>query len=250
MGKNEVRDIVETQYLQDSRSVFAESINTVRTGLIFSNIDNPPKSILVTSATSSEGKSTLAMNLAAAYSQLGKALLLEVDLRKPSVAKNLKAPARSGLTDVLSGTIKLNDALIPLGESANFYVLSCGTIPHNPIEMLSSDAFLDALNKLKEHFDYIVLDGPPILPVSDATVVASKVDGVILAVRAEQTKINASKESLKSLQKLNANVIGAVLTLAEPQKMAYYGDHYYAGEYYGTDESKGVKQTTNLAEAS
>ncbi|MFC4700850.1 GumC family protein [Glaciecola siphonariae] len=242
LAKKEIGSIPELQYLQDLRSVFTESINTVRTSLMFSNIDNPPKTILVTSATGAEGKSTLAMNLAAAYGQMGKTLLLEVDLRKPSVAKNLNAPPRSGLTDVLAGSIELKEALLKPSEHSNYRVLTCGTIPHNPIELLSSDKFFDALNTFKKHFDHIILDGPPTLPVSDATVIGTKVDGVILAVRAEVTKIKASKEAVRRLQKLNANVIGAVLTLAEPQKISYYGDHYYAGEYYGTDDAKGVNK--------
>ncbi|WP_395341888.1 GumC family protein [Ningiella sp. W23] len=236
LAKKEVTHIPELHYLQDSRSVFTESINTIRTGLMFSNIDNPPRSILVTSATGSEGKSTLSMNLAAAYGKMGKTLLLEVDLRKPSVAKNLKAPPRSGLTDVLAGSLDLNEALLKPSEHSDFRVLTCGTIPHNPIEMLTSDRFIKALDALKKQFDYIILDGPPILPVSDSTILGTKVDGVVLAVRAEETKIKASAEALQRLKRLEANVIGAVLTLAEPQKMSYYGDHYYGGEYYGVEE--------------
>jgi capsular exopolysaccharide synthesis family protein len=240
LAKKDIASIAELQYLKDVQSVFAESINTVRTGLMFSNIDNPPKTILVTSATGSEGKSTLAMNLAASYGQMGKTLLLEVDLRKPSVAKNLKAPPRSGLTDVLAGTIELEEALLKPSIHSNFRVLTCGTIPHNPIELLASERFKQTLDAFKKEYDHIILDGPPTLPVSDATVIGGKVDGVIVAVRAEVTNIKASKEAIKRLHALNANVVGAVLTLAEPQKMSYYGDHYYAGEYYGTGEKKTI----------
>lgn len=241
LSKKEVATIPEMQYLKDSRSVFNESINTIRTGLVFSNIDNPPKTILVTSATGSEGKSTLAMNLAAAYGQIGKTLLLEVDLRKPSVGKNLNAPPRSGLTDVLAESIEMNDAIIKPSKDSNFDVLTCGTIPHNPIEMLSSEKFNIALVAFSKEYDHIILDGPPILPVSDAAIIGTKVDSVILAVRAEQTKVKASKEAIRRLRKLNANVVGAVLTLAEPSKMSYYGDHYYAAEYYGVDDLQNNK---------
>jgi capsular exopolysaccharide synthesis family protein len=221
--------------------VFAESINTIRTGLQFSNIDNPPKTILVTSATGAEGKSTLAMNLAAAYSQIGKTLLLEVDLRKPSVAKNLEIQSRQGLTDLLAGTVNFADVIFNPTDNKLFNIMPCGTIPHNPIELLSSDKFTKALQSLKTHFDHIILDGPPTLPVSDACILGNKVDGVIVAVKAEDTRIKVAKEAVTRLKKLNANVIGAVLTVAEPQKMSYYGDHYYTGEYYGTqvvDEPK------------
>lgn len=237
LKKKDAHGIPEMEYINDTRSVFAESINTIRTGLQFSNIDNPPKTILVTSATGSEGKSTLAMNLAAAYSQVGKTLLLEVDLRKPSVFKNLKLEHKMGLTDLLAGTANFGDCIVNPTGKKEFNVMPCGTIPHNPIELLTSEKFTNAIASLKKHFDHIILDGPPTLPVSDACVIANSVDGVIVAVKAEETKIKVSKEAITRLSRLNANVIGAVLTQAEPQKMSYYGDHYYSGEYYGTEKS-------------
>jgi capsular exopolysaccharide synthesis family protein len=227
---------VELKYLEDSRSVFAEGINTIRTGLQFSNIDSPPKTILVTSASGSEGKSTLAMNLAASYAQIGKTLLLEVDLRKPSVAKNLHIHDKHGLTDILAGTRKLGDSLNKPFPEQKMDVLLAGTMPHNPLEVLASDKFEKFLKLLHEHYDHIILDGPPTLPVSDSCILGNKVDGVILAVRAEETKVSASKEAVKRLHNLNVNLIGAVLTVAEPQKMSYYGEHYYGEGYYGVDK--------------
>jgi len=230
--------IPEKQYLDDTRSPFAESINTIRTGLLFSNIDNPPKTILVTSATGSEGKSTMAMNLAAAYSNLGKTLLLEVDLRKPSVAINLGINTKLGLTDLVTGTVTTASDVIHKDNNGQLSIITCGTIARNPLELLSSEKFERTLASLKSHFDYIILDGPPTLPVSDSCILANKVDGVVFAVKAEDTRINVAKEAVSRLQKLNANIIGAVLTVAEPNKMSYYGDHYYSGEYYGTKPAK------------
>jgi len=228
----------EQQYLDDSRSPFAESINTIRTGLLFSNIDNPPKTILVTSATGSEGKSTMAMNLAAAYSNLGKTLLLEVDLRKPSVAKSLEIEAKLGLTDLVTGSVTSASELFHKDNNDKLSIITCGTIARNPLELLSSQKFEQVLESLKLHFDYIILDGPPTLPVSDSCILANKVDGVVFAVKAEDTRIKVAKEAVTRLQKLNANIIGAVLTVAEPHKMSYYGDHYYSGEYYGAKPAK------------
>jgi succinoglycan biosynthesis transport protein ExoP len=225
--------IPEKQYLEDSRSPFAESINTIRTGLVFSNIDNPPKTILVTSSTGSEGKSTLAINLATAFSQLGKTLLLEVDLRKPSMAKNLALTGKLGLTDLVMGTITSGDAGFKTDITGQLSIIPCGTVPRNPLELLSSQKFDKVFASLKNHFDYIILDGPPTLPVSDSCILANKVDAVVFTVKAESTKIKVAKEAVTRLQKLNANVIGTVLTVAEPHKMSYYGDHYYSGEYYG-----------------
>ena len=228
----------EKQYLDDSMSPFAESINTIRTGLLFSNIDHPPKTILVTSATGTEGKSTMAINLAAAYSNLGKTLLLEVDLRKPSMAKNLGIDTKQGLTDLVTGTMALDSETFYKTNNDRLSVITCGTIARNPLELLSSQKFELLLKALKEDFEYIILDGPPTLPVSDSCILANKVDGVIFAVKAEDTRIKVAKEAVSRLQKLNANIIGAVLTVAEPNKMSYYGDHYYSGEYYGTKPEK------------
>ena len=223
----------EKQYLHDNRTPFAESINTIRTGIMFSNIDNPPKTILVTSATGAEGKSTLAMNLAVAFSQIGKTLLLEVDLRKPSISKNLDFGKTLGLSNILSGEVKVFSDVVKTINNDQLSIITSGSIPQNPMELLSSIKFEKLLALLCEHYEHIILDGPPTLPVSDSCVIANKVDGVITTVRAEQTKIKVAKESVTRLQKLNANIIGAVLTVAELKKMSYYGDHYYAGEYYG-----------------
>lgn len=228
--------IPEKQYLDDTRSPFAESINTIRTGLIFSNIDNPPKTILVTSANSGEGKSTMAMNLAGAFSSIGKTVLLEVDLRKPSMSKNLQLGNKLGLSDLVTGGLDISTGDFYQDNNGQLTVITSGTHARNPLELLSSRKFEEVLAQLKEHFEYIVLDGPPTLPVSDSCILANKVDGVVFAVKAEETTVKVAKEAVSRLQKLNANVIGAVLTVAEPSKMSYYGDHYYSGEYYGTPE--------------
>ena len=236
MVRDKNRVFPEHQYLQDSRSPFAESINTIRTGLIFSNIDNPPKTILITSATSSEGKSTLALNLAVAFSNIGKTLLLEVDLRKPSLLKNMNWPKSKGLTDVLASTVNISDVV--MRENNNkLDIVCCGTIPQNPMELLQSEKFSKLLEALCKQYQYIILDGPPTLPVSDSCIIGSQVDGVIMAVKAEQTRIKVAKEAVTRLKNLNSNLIGSVLTVAEPAKMSYYGDHYYAGEYYGAKDT-------------
>ncbi|MEP1552239.1 polysaccharide biosynthesis tyrosine autokinase [Paraglaciecola sp.] len=238
LKKKDAHGIPELEYSNDTDNVFAECINTIRTSLQFSNIENPPKTILITSATGSEGKSTLAMNLAAAYSHIGNTLLLEVDLRKPSIARNLKLQNKKGLTDLLIGEANLDECVVNPTDDEQFNVITCGKKAHNAIEILSSNTFIETLKLLEEKFDYIILDGPPTLPVSDACVLGNNVDGVIVAVKAETTKINVAKEAVTRLSKLNSNIIGAVLTVAEPGKMSYYGDHYYSAEYYGSETKK------------
>lgn len=225
----------EKQYIADQRSTFAEAINTIRTGLIFSNIDNPPKSILITSTNGSEGKTTLAINLAVALSQMDKTLLIEMDLRKPAVSKDLGIKADMGLSDLLSGKTDTN-VFHQVEGAPNLSVITCGTIPPNPMELISSKRFANLLHSLRERFTHIVIDSPPTLPVSDSCVLAKMVDATIVAVKAEETKISMAKETITRLNKVNATITGVVLTQASPQKMSYYGEHYYQDSYYGVDK--------------
>ena len=224
----------EKQYIADQRSTFAEAINTIRTGLIFSNIDNPPKSILITSTTGSEGKTTLAINLAVALSQMDKTLLIEMDLRKPAVGKDLGIKSDTGLSDLLSDRTDTN-VFHQVEGAPNLNVITCGTIPPNPMELISSKRFANLLHSLRERFTYIIIDSPPTLPVSDSCVLAKMVDATVVAVKAEDTKISMAKETISRLSKVNANLTGVVLTQASPQKMSYYGEHYYQDSYYGLE---------------
>lgn len=227
----------EKQYIADQRSTFAEAINTIRTGLIFSNIDNPPKSILITSTNGSEGKTTLAINLAVALSQMDKTLLIEMDLRKPAVGKDLGIKADMGLSDLLSGKTDTN-VFHQVEGAPNLSVITCGTIPPNPMELISSKRFANLLHSLRDRFTHIVIDSPPTLPVSDSCVLAKMVDATIIAVKAEETKISMAKETITRLRKVNATITGVVLTQASPQKMSYYGEHYYQENYYGVEKAK------------
>ena len=231
----------EKQYLSDPRSTFSESINTIRTGLMFSNVDNPPQTILVSSSTGAEGKSTLAINLAAAYSNIGKTLLLEVDLRKPSIGRYLELKRHEGLSELVTGSVNNAETLLQNEIRENLTVITSGAMPRNPAELLSSKKFENVLEALKSKFDFIILDGPPTLPVSDSCILGNKVDAVIMTIKAEDTKVNVAKEAIKRLRNHNANVIGAVLTVAEPNKMSYYGSHYYADSYYGDIDTKELK---------
>ena len=227
----------EKQYIADQRSTFAEAINTIRTGLMFSNIDNPPKTILITSTNGSEGKTTLAINLAVALSQMDKTLLIEMDLRKPAVGRDLGIKADMGLSDLLSGKTDTN-VFHQVEGAPNLSVITCGTIPPNPMELISSKRFANLLQSLRDRFTHIVIDSPPTLPVSDSCVLAKMVDATIVAVKAEETKISMAKETITRLSKVNATITGVVLTQASPQKMSYYGEHYYQDSYYGVEPSK------------
>lgn len=237
----------EQQVIFDTRSPFAESVNNIRTGLLFSNIDNPPKTILITSATAMEGKSTLATNLAASLSHLDRTLLLELDLRKPSIAKYLGIKPIPGISDqALSKESILEDAITQIGgEDSKLYVMPAGSFTPNPIEFLSSDVFKQLLEKLKTMYTYIVLDSPPVLAVSDAIVVGHLVDSVIIAVKAESTKTQMTQETINRLRKGNVQITGVILTQVDPKRMEAYGSHYYYdGSYYGDRGPETSKQTS------
>lgn len=224
---------IQRKYLKDPHSSFAESFNTIRTGLLFSDIDNPPKTILVSSASINEGKSILALNLASAFSLLGNTLLLEVDLRKPSVARNLSYKPTPGLSDWVSGQISSLDDIIHKENNNQLSIITSGTIPYNPLELLSSEKFAKILGLLKKHFDFIILDAPPTLPVSDSCILANQVDSVILTIKAEETTSKMAKEAISRLHRSHVNITGAVLTQADPQRMLSYGSYYADEAYYG-----------------
>lgn len=228
----------ERQYLADQRSSFSEAINTIRTGLLFSNLEKPPQSILITSTNGSEGKTTLAINLAVAFSQLDRTLLIELDLRKPAIANDLDLNNKIGLSDLLTGSASDSNMVAQIDGAPNLSVITCGTIPPNPMELISSKRFSTLLASLKEKFAYIVIDSPPTLPVSDACILSKMADATLIAVKADQTTFKMSNETVNRLKRVNANVVGAILTQASTQKMAYYGEHYSQNSYYGLDESK------------
>ncbi|MDJ0739238.1 MAG: polysaccharide biosynthesis tyrosine autokinase, partial [Gammaproteobacteria bacterium] len=225
----------DTQYLSDPRSPFAEKINHIRTGLLFSSIDDPPRTLLITSATSGEGKTTAAINLAAAFAQLDRTLLVEVDLRKPTLRERLHAAPRKGLADLVLDPGLAREVIQPVDGADKLHLLTCGTRPANPLELLSSQQFQALLNKLQQHYRFIVLDGPPLLAVSDAAVLGHIVDETIMVAKAESTSIKMIKDASALLRKANLLPVGVILAQADSKRMAYYGGGYYHYDqrYYG-----------------
>jgi capsular exopolysaccharide synthesis family protein len=220
---------VETFYLDNKRSVFSESINHIRTGVMYSDVDNPPKVILVTSSVQSEGKTTLATNLAFAYAQLGPTLLIDADLRRPRIKKILQSKSEHGLVDYVAGTASLKECVEQNAKEPNLYVLNSGTTPPNPLELLSSDKFRRTIATLRERFEYIVIDSAPVLPASDAIVLGKLSDALLLAVQSERTTQHMAREAIKRLNASKVMVNGLVLTQASMQK----GNPYHYGGYYG-----------------
>ncbi|MBU3107663.1 CpsD/CapB family tyrosine-protein kinase [Clostridium gasigenes] len=214
--------IVETK----PKSIAAESYRTLRTNLQYSSFDKEYKVIVVTSSEPGEGKSTTAGNLAMSLAQgEKKVILIDCDLRKPSLHKRFKISNIMGLSDVLIGREVIENAATRYKK--NITVLTSGKIPPNPSEMLGSKAMTALLKELQGIFDYIILDTPPVQAVTDSQILGAKADGVILVVKAEKTKKESVQNSINLLKKVNAHIIGTVLNGVDNKRNKYY---YYYGE--------------------
>ena len=192
------------------RSLSAEAYRSLRTSIKFSSVDKPIKTIVITSSLIGEGKSTVAGNLAYTLKQDGKkVLVIDCDLRKPSMHYNFFVSNGEGLTDVLVGKSDLKSVTKKIEES--LFLITAGTIPPNPSEILGSKAMEDLINELSIDFDYIIFDTSPILPVSDTLLLAAKVDATLIVVKARKTREKMVKESYIKLVEAKANVIGTIL---------------------------------------
>lgn len=216
----------------------AESFRHLRTNLQFANITGRSKSILVTSSLPGEGKSTTATNLAIAMAQSGQSVcLIDADLRRPMVSEYLGLEKNAGLTTALLGAVDVNDLLQPWGND-ELFVLTSGTIPPNPSELLGSDAMKQLLLRLEVAFDAIVIDAPPLLPVTDAAVLAPCVGGVVLIAGAQVVKRQDLEKSLASLQLVDATLLGVVLN-----RIPAKGPDAYTYSYYSSTEGVPVEKS-------
>jgi capsular exopolysaccharide synthesis family protein len=210
----------------DSRSPAVESFRTLRTNLKFADVDNPPRQVVVTSAVAHEGKSTTAQNLAIALAQSGvKVCLVEADLRRPMVTENLGIEGAVGLTDVVAGEHSLEDVLVPWNRGL-LTVLPGGTTPSDPASLLGSKNAQLLLRELRAGFEFVVIDAPPLLPVSDAAVLAGETDGALLVVRHGHTKRDQVQAAVEALRAVNAHLIGSVLTFAPTRRRFGRKDDY------------------------
>lgn len=212
------------------KSIAAESYRTLRTNIQYSSFDNEYRTIVVTSSEPGEGKTVTVGNLALALAQgENKVLLVDCDMRKPSIHKNFRISNESGLTDLLLHKKTMEQVMVNYNK--NLTIVPAGRVSPNPSEMLGSRAMGTFLEEMKNHFDYIVMDTPPLGAVTDAQVLSTKVDGTILVVKAGATKKDAVMNSVNLIKKVNGNIIGTVLNGVEQSKNKYY-------YYYGSEDSE------------
>lgn len=216
-----------------AQSPRAESFRQLRTNLQFANVSGNARTVLITSSVPGEGKSTTATNLAIALAQAGQSVcLVDADLRRPMVNEYLGLDRNAGLTTALVGAAEVNDVLQPWGAD-NLFVLSSGQIPPNPSELLGSQEMRTLIQKLESVFDSVIIDAPPLLPVTDATVLSQHVGGVVLVVGAQKLRLQDFQKSLNALDMVEANVLGVVLN-----RLPAKGPDSYSYGYYGADTGK------------
>jgi exopolysaccharide transport family protein len=226
------KEAVETVTQARPQSQMAESYRALRTSLLLSNLGAPPKVIMVTSARPQEGKTTTSINTAIVLAQKGvRVLLIDADLRRPSVHKNLGMGPRSGLSNVLTGSATLEQAVTISPILPNLYILPAGTPPPNPAELLASSNMRDLIADLRAQYDHVVIDTPPTLSVTDAVVLSPKADATILVIRSGQTTKQALRRSRDILMQVNAHVAGILLNAVDLSSPDYYYYYEYQGKY-------------------
>ena len=227
---------------QQPHSQIAEAFRALRTSLLLSRADQPPQVILVTSALPKEGKTTSAVNLAVTLAQLGdRTLLIDSDLRRPGIAKQLgmNGTLRSGLSSYLAGVTDMEGCTYPYPDVPNLSVVPAGPIPPNPADLLSSQRLVDAIEDLRHKYKFIVIDSPPIMLATDAVIVSTWADGVLLVARSGETPKGAFSRAQELLASVKCRVLGVVLNAVNTTGPEYYYRYYpYHGEYYGPDPDK------------
>ena len=219
----------------DAKSPVSEAYRTIRTNIKFSNIAGQElKTIMLTSATPNEGKSTTISNLAVVMAQAGHSVVLcDCDFRNPTQHK-MFGLHNKGLSNCVATGSNVMD-IIQQTSVPNLYVLTSGAVAPNPSELLASQNMVDILEELKQHFDYVLVDTPPVMPVTDAAVVSAKVDGTILVIASGAVSPSIAVEAKTRLEQAGAHLLGVVLNKVDVAANSHYGYGYYY--YYGHEHN-------------
>lgn len=211
------------------KSTISEQFRMIRSNIMFSGVDHEIKKLVITSAAPSAGKSTTAANIAVAYAQAGKkVLLIDGDLRKPTVHYTFEIKNVFGLSNLITDQIGIDKA-VQNTQVDNLSILASGPIPPNPSELLGSKRFKELIESFEQYFDMIIIDTPPVLAVTDAVIMSTIADGTILVTNVETNNKQHLIKAKEVLQKSDANILGIVLNNVEKSSK----DDYYYYEYYG-----------------
>jgi capsular exopolysaccharide synthesis family protein len=210
---------------------FSEAFKSIRTNLLFSSADEGLRSLVVTSAGPGEGKSCVASNIAMALAQAGqRVLLIDADMRRPRVHEIFGGDQEPGLSNVLAGNAKTSEA-IRKSNTSGLWLLPAGHIPPNPAELLGSRRYVDFMSSLNAHFDWVILDTPPVMVVADSSIVANQASGVVFVVRADHTSKHSVRAAGEQLEAANAHMLGSVLNRVDLVANPYYYSAYYRKDY-------------------
>ncbi|MGY1624193.1 polysaccharide biosynthesis tyrosine autokinase [Geodermatophilus sp. SYSU D00965] len=224
---------------EDGYSETAEAYRQIRTNLQFLDVDHPARTIVITSSLPGEGKTTVAVNLAVVLAQSGaRVTLIEADLRRPRVTRYLSMISGAGLSNVLAGTARLDELTQPYGDGS-LVVLAAGPMPPNPSEMLGSKQMQTLLAEAREDSDYVVIDAPPLLPVTDGAVLSKIADGAILIARHGETTRAQLEQAALNLHRIDAKLLGIVLNRIPPRAAEGYG-YGYSYAYDAVPQTEGV----------
>jgi polysaccharide biosynthesis transport protein len=225
----------------DVRSAFSEAYRSVRTSLQFSTNHGVPRTLLITSSSPAEGKSTASLTLARNFTQIGKrVLLIDSDMRKPSLHRKMVVDNSIGLSNFLSGAMTLLE-VIRSSDIEGLSIITTGPLPPNPAELLHDQNMVKLLTYALEHFDQVIIDGPPVMGLADAPIISSLMEGVLLVVEAGVTRKGLAMNAVKRLRSAQANIVGVLINKFEPKHASYgYGKDYHATNYYtyGNDDHK------------
>ena len=232
-GKIESGDL-QIAFIKDKDPAFSEEIRSIRTGVMLSSIDAPHKVLLVTSSIPGEGKTSVATNIALALGQVRKVCLIDADMRRPTVAKVLGVDTTSkGLSNLVSGSDPTPEC-IHFNKELGIHIIPSGIVPPNPLELLSSIRFAEAMSSLEETFDVIIIDSPPLQLVSDPLILSQFAHSVIYVVKADSTPYQVVLGGIERLREANAHILGVVINQIDREKAdRYYGYGKYSAYGYG-----------------
>lgn len=231
--------VVELSVLEKPGAAISEAYRALRTSVLLSTAEQPPRVLLVTSAQPSEGKTSTSLNLAATLAQKGsRVLLVDADMRRPGLAKALNLTTGKGLSGILTGAYEYDETLLQKVPGLDsLYLLSSGPRPPNPAELLCSMKMEKLVLTLRQKFDHVIIDSPPILPITDSTIISTLVDGIIMVVESDKTSRAALNRACRVMEHSGGRILGTVFNKVDVRRDGYYGYRYYHGYYTGDSES-------------
>jgi polysaccharide biosynthesis transport protein len=238
-AETDADSVTATAVMNDPQSAFAESYRALRTSILLSSSAAPPKTILVTSALPKEGKTVTSVNIAISLAQQGRrVLLIDADLRRPSIHRRLRASNIIGLSNVLAGDANVSAAIQPSQILPSLFVVTAGPLPPYPSELLGSIGMRNHLAQLASEYDHVIIDSPPVLSVTDAVIMSVAVNKVVLVIRSGSTTKMALKRTRDLLAQVGADIMGVVMNAARLDSAEYSYGYYYGsrGAYsYASD---------------